>query len=210
MNTGVYLIKNNVNNKIYVGSTSTSFNNRFSSHLRSLIQNKHHSKYLQNAWNKYGKNSFSFIILETCKKNDCIKKEQYYIDTLKPEYNICKIAGSRLGVIQGKQSSEFIAKRLFAIKKADTPERILARKERARLLGNSNKGRKMCEEHKKLAQNAAPKKAIIAINTITNEQINFISQAEASRILCIDKRYISGILNNKQKTAKNWKFKWQT
>ena len=36
-------------------------------------------------------------ILEYCDSKDLIKREQYYIDLLNPEYNILKIAGSRLG-----------------------------------------------------------------------------------------------------------------
>jgi group I intron endonuclease len=36
-------------------------------------------------------------ILEYCDSKDLIKREQYYINLLKPKYNIMKIAGSRLG-----------------------------------------------------------------------------------------------------------------
>ncbi len=53
--TGVYLIKNKYNNKIYVGSTSISFNSRFSAHLKELNGNRHRNKHLQQSYNKYGK-----------------------------------------------------------------------------------------------------------------------------------------------------------
>jgi group I intron endonuclease len=43
---------------------------------------------------KNGYSNFSFTILEYCDKKDLIKREQYYIDLLKPEYNICLIAGA--------------------------------------------------------------------------------------------------------------------
>lgn len=46
---------------------------------------------------KYGYNNFNLEILEYCDKNILIEREQYYIDLLKPEYNICKTAGSSLG-----------------------------------------------------------------------------------------------------------------
>lgn len=45
---------------------------------------------------KYGHSNFSLDILEYCDPKFLIKKE-YYIDFLKPEYNILKIAGSSLG-----------------------------------------------------------------------------------------------------------------
>lgn len=46
---------------------------------------------------KYGYNKFSIDILEYCESSLLIKREQYYLDTLKPEYNILKITGSSLG-----------------------------------------------------------------------------------------------------------------
>ena len=46
---------------------------------------------------KYGNSKFKLDILEYCAPEDCIKREQYYLDLLKPKYNILKIAGSSLG-----------------------------------------------------------------------------------------------------------------
>jgi group I intron endonuclease len=36
-------------------------------------------------------------ILEHCAKEDVTLREQFYLDTLKPTYNILKLAGSSLG-----------------------------------------------------------------------------------------------------------------
>lgn len=38
----------------------------------------------------HGYESFSLHILEYCKVEDLIQREQYYLDILQPEYNICK------------------------------------------------------------------------------------------------------------------------
>jgi group I intron endonuclease len=46
---------------------------------------------------KYGHSNFSLDILEYCEPNVKFKREQYYFDILKPEYNILKKAGSSLG-----------------------------------------------------------------------------------------------------------------
>jgi group I intron endonuclease len=46
---------------------------------------------------KYGYNNFSLDILEYCEPSVLINREQYYIDLLKPQYNILKIAENRLG-----------------------------------------------------------------------------------------------------------------
>lgn len=37
---------------------------------------------------KYGYSNFSLKILEYCEPSKCIDREQYYLDLLKPEYNI--------------------------------------------------------------------------------------------------------------------------
>ena len=96
MKTVIYKIINTVNNKIYVGS-ALNFNLRKNSHLGYLRKNTHINKHLQSAYNKHGEDSFIFEVIEDCNKEDLLKREQFYIDTLNPEYNICKIAGSKLG-----------------------------------------------------------------------------------------------------------------
>ncbi len=50
---------------------------------------------------KDGYINFSLDILEYCDKELLIKRgEEYYLDNLKPSYNILKVANSRLGSIQ--------------------------------------------------------------------------------------------------------------
>jgi group I intron endonuclease len=41
--------------------------------------------------------AFFFFYLEYCEPANAITREQYYIDLLKPEYNILQVAGSRMG-----------------------------------------------------------------------------------------------------------------
>ena len=98
MSVGVYKILNIKNDKFYIGSTSTiGFEKRWKKHILDLNNNCHHSVYLQRSWNKYGPSKFEFEIVEKCKPKDCLVREQYYLDTLNPNYNMCKNAGSTLG-----------------------------------------------------------------------------------------------------------------
>jgi group I intron endonuclease len=46
---------------------------------------------------KHGYSNFSLDILEYCEVDILIEREQYYLDILKPEYNILKAANSRIG-----------------------------------------------------------------------------------------------------------------
>ena len=90
MNTGIYKIQNNVNNKIYIGS-SNNLIRRQKEHFRLLRQNKNKSLILQRAVNKYGIENFSFEILAYCPIEYQFKLEQWFVDNLKPAYNSCLI-----------------------------------------------------------------------------------------------------------------------
>lgn len=101
---GIYLFRNKVNGKFYVGHTTSNFYNRYYTHISQFNSNSHHSKHFQKAWNKYGKDNFIFEIIEIIPKNnfeEMLEKEQYWIDFLqtwdrKYGYNICpKADGTR-------------------------------------------------------------------------------------------------------------------
>lgn len=94
---GIYKIENKINGKSYIGST-VNFKKRFSQHKTSLNRGGHHSPILQNSWDKHGEMSFTFEILEECREDLLIIREQFYIDTFKPEYNIAPNAGGTRGI----------------------------------------------------------------------------------------------------------------
>lgn len=102
--SGVYMIKNTLNEKKYIGS-SINIKRRLYDHFHKLTKNTHHNKHLQAAWNKYGEKHFAFQVLETCEpiKDTILFLEQKYLD-LKPEYNNAPIAGSNFGCKQSKES----------------------------------------------------------------------------------------------------------
>ena len=60
---GIYQIQNIHNGKIYIGRSSDVYN-RWTTHKNSLNKGSHENSYLQNAWNKYGPDNFSFSVLE--------------------------------------------------------------------------------------------------------------------------------------------------
>ena len=97
--SGIYRINNLVKGKSYVGS-SKDLSNRLRayysiSNIKRIVSKE--SSIIYSAILKYGHENFSLDILEYCEINVLIEKEQYYINYLKPEYNILKIAKSRLG-----------------------------------------------------------------------------------------------------------------
>jgi group I intron endonuclease len=107
--TGVYRWVNSINNKSYVGS-SVNISQRLLTYFSQKKLKKYLVSYRSNIYKsilKHGYLNFKFEILEYItfpfdisteeKKKIILEKKQYYIDSLKPEYNILKIAGSRLG-----------------------------------------------------------------------------------------------------------------
>jgi group I intron endonuclease len=96
---GVYQIINNINGHFYIGSTY-DFRKRRNRHLFHLRKGTHENDHLQKAFHLYGEEAFQFILIEALEpENDAQlwAGEQYYIDQLKPAYNIAPKAGGTVG-----------------------------------------------------------------------------------------------------------------
>lgn len=85
--SGIYCIINIKNCKRYIGS-SINIYQRLSAHKSYLKRNCHANIKLQNSWNKNSEESFDYYILEFCDSIFLLDREQFYIDTLSPEFNI--------------------------------------------------------------------------------------------------------------------------
>jgi group I intron endonuclease len=97
--SGIYCWRNKISNKAYVGSglnLTRRFNEYFNPrYLKKELLTKNSKIY--GSLLKYGYSNFSLDILEYCEPCSLIEREQFYIDSINPEYNICRVAGSRLG-----------------------------------------------------------------------------------------------------------------
>ena len=91
------MIKNLETNKVYIGSTN-NFRKRFYYHRSQLRQNKHHSSYLQNSWNKRGDTAFRFYKLEYIEDGtERFKREQWWMELFQSYnsdygYNMVKVS----------------------------------------------------------------------------------------------------------------------
>ena len=81
---GIYIIRNLINNKRYIGS-STNLALRWQNHRCQLNKNNHRNSKLQNSWNKYGAEAFAFEIVETLPEFLSEKQvrgiEQFFLST---------------------------------------------------------------------------------------------------------------------------------
>ena len=83
---GIYKILNNITGEYYIGS-SRDVKDRWRRH-RLKRNLKKPTTLLYKAIKSYGIENFSFSILEECDEGVLLKKEQEYIDNLKPKYNM--------------------------------------------------------------------------------------------------------------------------
>lgn len=74
---GIYMIKNKINNKVYIGQ-SVDIERRWEAHKWRCVNDDKHL-YLYNAINKYGIENFSFDVVELCDRDELNEKEIYYI-----------------------------------------------------------------------------------------------------------------------------------
>jgi len=109
MNSAIYEIRNNINNKFYIGS-AVDFSKRRATHVCTLRKGTHKNKYLQAAWNKYGEVAFTIKPLIYCDKENLILYEQRFIDLLNPNYNLDRIAGSPMGRKLSQETKDKIGK----------------------------------------------------------------------------------------------------
>ena len=74
----IYKIINKVNNKVYIGQTSKTIEERFAVHLRHAANKV--NRYLYDAMNHYGYENFIVEQLEVCKKSLLDEREIYWIN----------------------------------------------------------------------------------------------------------------------------------
>lgn len=169
--SGVYKITNTINDKIYIGSATTSFKQRW---------RKGYNRYLVSALTKYSKANFRFEVLLVCEPVECLRYEQAFMDHFQPwvetgrGYNIAKIAGSNLGVACLPETKERLSHANIGKKmSADAKKKIglasignkyrlghrhseesLAKMSAAHKGNRSNTGRRLTKKHKENISNA--------------------------------------------------------
>lgn len=150
---------NTVNQKTYIGS-AIDLRVRFYVYY-SISRLASSNMAIYKAILKYGYFVFNLEILEYCDPDKVVVREQYYIDLLKPEYNLLKVAGSSLGF---KHTEKTLKK--FKVRK-------LSDEARANLVVSAT-GRVLSEEVK--AKISAAKKGI-KLSTETREKLSVAAAA---------------------------------
>lgn len=206
------------NGKIYVGSAkniSLRLKAYYNVYHLARVANMH----IHRALLKYGYSAFSLSVLEYCSEDNLIQREQYYLDTLKPEYNICTTAGSTLGKLHSWEAKDKISRTKKGTNLAEAnsfhgqthTEESRKRMTEAKLgktlsvdtiekLRVAQAGKKFTEEHKSNLSAAQPnRKDILVLDLETGTETTYGSIAEAERSMGFPKDSIRANLRSKNK-----------
>ena len=208
--SGIYCLKNTIDERCYVGSAQ-KLNYRLWNHKHKLIKRTHANNILQNFVNKYGIDSIYFEILEPVEVGKLIEREQHYIDTLKPEFNILLKAGGNAGTIMGEEQKIKISKsRKGILHTEDTKRRISETmtgvpktKEHSTKVGLKHKGKIVSQEQRDKISKAnkgnitTPKVTWEIVNKIRELHSQGIKDKELAIQFNLSKVQINNIRNNK-------------
>jgi group I intron endonuclease len=220
MTCGIYSIKNKINNKLYIGSSS-NIELRWTKHLSDLRRNIHANPHLQSAWIEYGEENFKFEILLECSQEQLLLQEE--IVSLKlgvydreKGYNIAIKPGSPMK--NRKHTAESLQK--MSLKKAGNKNSFYGKKhsqETNKRISDAKKGKSLNADHKLVVLQTAFKTGENNINCkLTEQQVTEIRQAftlfdsskisfhsfckQMAKIYCVNKSTIDRILRNKTRS----------
>jgi group I intron endonuclease len=184
--SGVYIIRNTVNEKVYVGS-SMCFAKRYKGHYQALRTDKHHSRPLQHFANKYGVETLIFELLELSKPEFNLVCEQKWMNCLEAcirakGFNIAPLAGSCLGIIRSPETRR---------KASEARKGSVISSEQRYKISESLKGREFSQETRdkiSQAKKGVPmplehriKMKEIALNRLPQSKESHAKQADALR-----------------------------
>ena len=177
----VYMIKNTVNGKVYIGSSVNGYK-RYNSHISHLRNGVHSSIRLQRSFNKYGAEAFVFIVLKYTDKNQHRKEEARVLkmlDATNPEKGYNNSDLTERGVIKHTETTKEKMRKSQQDHAANlTDEERKLRSESGKKTWEG-KSEEEVRAHCKKASNAAIKKTSRAV--ICSNDMRFDSLADAGR-----------------------------
>ena len=184
MKSGIYAIKNLTNGKLYIGK-ACCLRQRLNNHKYLLRHNKHVNIHLQHAWNLYGKDNFTFDIIEYCNVDDLPIRESYWVEFYQTNndkfgYNLMIVGRSN-----HKHSDETKKK-----------------------MSNAKKGKKLSPTH--LKNNTLSKyKPILQFDINGNFIKEWLGASYVRDVLKYNQTNITAVCNGKRRTAHGyiWKYK---
>lgn len=215
----IYKITNIANDKVYIGQTIGSLENRWYHHIYNALREKCKTK-LGRAIRKYGEHSFKIEVIETTDKLD--EREIYFIqffNSIKNGYNI-KIGGN--GEPHAESTKKKIAKangkRVWTEEMRETMSKAIKSwheergfvpksEETKRKISEGNKGRKIAPKAKEAmrAFNKSKMRPVICLTTGKEYE----SIMSACKDLSLNDGHMRMHLKGKHKRVKGFVFKYK-
>jgi len=225
----IYCIRNTANNKRYIGST-INIVSRYSYHRSKLRRSIHENEHLQNAWNKYGEQSFEFSVIEECEISLRWDRELHYLQAhntldkqfgynMAPHVNlppmteetkrkISRAMKGRKPWITGRHHSEATKKK---ISKSNTANNAMRGKTGDEHHFFGRKHTRKSKEKMSLAKlgrcNNHSSKAVVQLDEDEQVLQVFVSAREAERQIGVCSKNIAACLKGKRPRAGG--FKWR-
>lgn len=193
--SGTYRWVNKESGKSYVGS-SVNLSRRFTKYYSySHISDPKRNMAIDRALLKYGYSNFQLEILEYCDPTriSLLEREQFYLDLLKPEYNILPKAGSSLGY---KHTEETLAK--FRARKLTPEQHLLGHLSKLNASGFTPETRAKISARMANLNVSTKGKKLVFTNIETQETIKFLSLRDAAAKMKISRNTIVKYLKSKE------------
>ena len=202
----IYLIKNRINGKVYIGQTIQPLRKRIDGHIADAKRNR--ATKIARSIRKYGSNNFTFGELIKCSNSEELNEmELYYINYYnclddKFGYNI-RIGGECGSITSEETKKKISIGGMIAAKKA---------KENG---GHWNAGKKCSEEKKKhlsrvLGNEFNPRnKPVYMYDKKGNFIKKFYNSGEAARYIAKSRENIASCCLNKLKSAYGYKWSYE-
>lgn len=202
----IYKIVNDINDKIYIGKTERTIEERFKEHCRATKQLRNEKRPLYNAMNKYGIEHFKIEKIEECSIDNSCEREKYWIEyygSFQYGYN-ATLGGDGKAYID----RELVIKTYNEVQNQTQVAKILNIDITTirNILRDNSIPIKTSQTISK--ENNSKKVAMLDKNTL--EILNvFNSVKDAEKFLNITyKSHIPKVCNGKRQTFKGYKWKW--
>lgn len=191
MNKGIYLIL--IDKYFYIGRSSR-LDYRFRRHKNDLEGNRHCNLFLQRVYNKH--KDFLIVLLERCKSEELINKEQFYIDFYKAKYTdrVVNSGDAKDGANYGVNHHQYGKPR-----SKETKDKI----SRALKGVNNHPNYVITEEHKKAMRKPKCNTKVYTFEK-QGETIT-CTVPKMARVLNIDPSNLNKLVRGKAKTVKGWR-----
>jgi len=204
--SGVYILYNKTNTHYYVGS-SINISGRMKNYLniKNLELNQNKNMPIVKALLKYGHNNFALIIIEYLPESELIINESYWINELKPYYNVLLEAYRSTGYIHSEKTKLLLRNLALARTHSDYTKELISLSTRG--IRNPFYGKKHSLVSKELISNKKSKGSIYIYDNLLNLQIVLSSITELTKAIHANNGTINEILNKNRLFRGKWYIK---